>query len=304
MHATGIFLRQGGRTLSLLEYMDRVGIARAAVTTVQEGASMKTIETAMEVGDSTGPTGGPEDPTQAAGGPGAPDPFEAGFSREPLPHDDVKALMRAAPDRIFGFYWFNPRGLGTGRAGDDPFRPLERALQHEGFVGVKLHPTIDQPAAGDLRYLAEYLVHRGGESGEGPAGEPPGVPLYVHLCPGFFRHPGLAPTDLLPLARAFPTLPIIVGHFAYAMEACIEAIFVARQCPNVYLDTSLAIPFGIFSAYRALGAARLVYGSDCPTATPAPPEIAKVQMLRVPAVDKRAIFHDNLAALLLPPVDE
>ncbi|MHA1732527.1 MAG: amidohydrolase family protein [Promethearchaeota archaeon] len=270
-HVTGIFLRQGTRKLTLLEYMDAMGIDKAVVSPVQPNANMNLLRKLV---------GGGGDLRGAF-------PFEEYVYEPHFAHEDVKALVDAAPGRVVGSFWFNPSYARTCEGGDvDPFEPLERALSDWGFRAVKLQTTIHRLQPRDLEGLGEFL-------------EDQGVPLFVHPSPGFFAYGGFSPKDLLGFATAHPELPIVVGHFAYAMEACIESVVVAARCPNVYLDTSLGIPYGILLAHKVLGPDRLLFGSDGPAATPASLEVEKFRVLAIPGGDKRKIFYDNAARLYL-----
>ncbi len=91
---------------------------------------------------------------------------------------------------------------------------------------------------------------------------------------------------------------IILGHFAYAMEACIQSCVTATLRTNTYLDTSLAVPYGVFVGYKAIGYQRMLYGSDSPAAGMPSMEIEKVQWLDIPDKEKQAIFYDNIAKLV------
>ncbi len=269
MHSAGIFLRRGAAKLSILEYMDQQGIEKGLVNPVQPSANMKDMQTMLAGGI---------DPQTAF-------PFED-FVHEPhFTHEDVKALVDAAPDRIYGSFWFNPSyARECDRTREDPFKPLERALDDWHFRAVKVQPTIHKSLPTDLEELAGFLEERN-------------VPLFVHMSPGFFAYRGVSPIDLLDLARGHPELPLIVGHFTYAMEVCIESLVLASQCPNVYLDTSVGIPYGILMAYQTLGPDRILFGSDGPAAGPAKLEVEKVRLLDAPVEHKRKILYDNAVRL-------
>ncbi len=79
------------------------------------------------------------------------------------------------------------------------------------------------------------------------------------------------PLDLQPLARAFPTVPIIVPHFGAGFFR--EALMLADLCGNVILDTSssngwiryhagLTLAAVFKQAIAVVGPERLMFGSD------------------------------------------
>ncbi|GAB4323765.1 MAG: hypothetical protein Kow0069_29000 [Promethearchaeota archaeon] len=271
VHVAGIFMGGGGR--SLREYLDEMGVDAALVNPVEEQASMDVLGAMLDDEVVENHAGAEFTPRL---------PSSEGHPQ----HDAVLEAVRGAPGRLHGSFWFNPRAAG------DPFQALDEALDGWGFKAVKVQSTIHRVAANDLEPLCDYLSAR-----HRP------VPLFVHLSPGFFSFPGLKPTDLLELTGKFREVQFVLGHFGYAMEACLESLFVAKRRANVHLDTSLAVPYAIFLAHKVLGAGRLLFGSDAPAAGPLEAEIAKVLALRAPPGDLAAILHDNAARLFLGDSD-
>jgi len=106
------------------------------------------------------------------------------------------------PGRFLPFVCVNTR-----RA--DAFVLMERALVAQGYVGVKLYPslgyTVDSQA---MRRVLAYCHERD-------------VPLLMHCSPGgFFRNPQTihlsAPEHWRPLLEAFPGLKVCFAHFGGA----------------------------------------------------------------------------------------
>jgi predicted TIM-barrel fold metal-dependent hydrolase len=136
----------------------------------------------------------------------------------------------------------------------DPAGALAR-MKARGARGLKLHPAIqDQPpdspfhralvgAAQDLRI--PVVAHTGCVDLEG------------------YGDPGHARVEAYePLLREFPRVRFVLAHMnLFDPGAAIDA---ARRFENVFLDTSWQ-PEGIVRrAAKALGASRLVFGSDWP----------------------------------------
>ncbi|MBI2570052.1 MAG: amidohydrolase [Candidatus Schekmanbacteria bacterium] len=171
--------------------------------------------------------------------------------------NDVLALVSKAPRRIVGFTWI-----------DDPCGPgavsqLERDVA-DGFAGVKLYPPLQLYHAYDER----------------------AYPLYEkiqELCLPVVFHMGVSigyltdlryanPTDLQPVARDFPEMPVVMAHFGTGYMR--EALFTAYHCHNVMFDTSSSNIWREFLPARpslrdvfaqfldAVGAHRILFGSD------------------------------------------
>lgn len=73
------------------------------------------------------------------------------------------------------------------------------------------------------------------------------------------------PLGVGALARRFEDVPILMDHMGYR-EWVSDAIEVARDNPNVFLGTTIAAfePSQVARAVEALGAERVVYGSNWP----------------------------------------
>jgi predicted TIM-barrel fold metal-dependent hydrolase len=95
-----------------------------------------------------------------------------------------------------------------------------------------------------------------------------------------------------------PALDIILGHAAYSMEFCIEAILHLARFPNVYAETSQSIPYGIITFAKIFGPRRVLFGTDMPSATPFEIEYQKLALLDVPADAKALILGGNARRLL------
>jgi predicted TIM-barrel fold metal-dependent hydrolase len=74
------------------------------------------------------------------------------------------------------------------------------------------------------------------------------------------------PLGIGALARRFPDVPILMDHMGYR-EWTADAIEVARDNPNVFLGTTISAfePATVARAVEAVGADRIVYGSNWPT---------------------------------------
>jgi len=205
------------------------------------------------------------------------DPDPADLRRQ---NDDVLAALAAAPDRLFGFVYLNPKYPAESLA------EIERCVAHGPMVGVKLWiaASCDTPAIDPLVRRAVELM----------------VPILQHA---YFRlggnRPGeSSPSDVAALARRHPEARFIAAHTGGDWEQGIRAI---RELPNVYAETSGFDPTSgmVEMAVRELGAPRVLFGSDAGGRSFAS-QLAKVESADLPAADRRRVLRGNLEALLAP----
>lgn len=112
----------------------------------------------------------------------------------------------------------------------------------------------------------------------------PGTRVFVHCghlsvgvrgklgLPSHFDHQFSSPLDLVPLALEFPDTNFLIPHFGAGRWQ--EALFAAKSCPNIYLDTSSSNhwmatqepPVDLATVFReslaVTGPRRLLFGSD------------------------------------------
>ncbi len=127
-----------------------------------------------------------------------------------------------------------------------------------GFVALKLHPAAYNTAPTVQR--AEKCFRAAAEWG---------VPLIVHTGLGA---PAAVPSLVIPRARQFPDLPIVLAHAGFVAYAD-EALVVAQVCPNVYLEPSWCQYYQARRMAETIGSERMLMGSDHPANLPV--ELAK-----------------------------
>ncbi len=131
-----------------------------------------------------------------------------------------RAIVARHPGRLVAFAGVDPRW------GVDGVALFERALRDWGFRGFKLYPPCGYAA--DDRSLHPFYELCAAY----------GVPVLVHVGG---TSPGLDFRTSEPLrvdapARAFPTVPFILGHGGVAFVE--QSILLCRFRPNVFLDLS------------------------------------------------------------------
>ena len=181
--------------------------------------------------------------------PGAPDAIEV--------HNQIARLSREHPGKIYGVVSMNPH------VGEEKYaREAIRCVKELGFVGLKLH-TIGHAVNplsedGDLVFRIAAKLN---------------VPVQVHTGLGI---PFASPSLCIPCARKYPNLPIIITHAGFAILTD-EAYVVAKECDNVFIETSWSISDKIKWLVDELGADRVMFGSD--SLTNIPVELAKYRAI-------------------------
>jgi len=159
-------------------------------------------------------------------------------------NDFVLDTARAHPDRFYAFATANPW------YGERAVVELQRALG-EGARGIKLHPALQGFLLCDE--LVYPLVELAGELD---------VPMFFHTgTPAFSQ-----PMQLAELALRFPGVNFIMGHMG-STDFWLDAIPAAQQSRNIYLDTSWSLPDKVTRAVAAVGADRVLFGTDSPLST-------------------------------------
>ncbi|MBF0101079.1 MAG: amidohydrolase family protein [Desulfobacterales bacterium] len=95
--------------------------------------------------------------------------------------------------------------------------------------------------------------------------------------------------------RAMPNLTFILAHIG--LSATDATIQLAKDNPNVYLETSGQPVSGIVKAKMAIGAHRILFGSDWPLYHPAIP-ISRVLEAFPDTTDRCRVFRDNIRELI------
>ncbi len=161
---------------------------------------------------------------------------------------------------------------------------LKKLIREVGFIGLKLHPVgyrlqPDYPHVIDLLRMAGHL----------------GVPVLFHSGDEEYSFP----LQIARAARKCPETQIILGHMGGYFHVN-DAILAAKQNPNIFLETSaMPYPGKIRDAVRALGARRVIFGSDGPGCLPAL-EVEKVYQSGISTEDLEWVMGQSFLRLLLP----
>lgn len=177
------------------------------------------------------------------------------------PGGNAELLEAAAQyEEIVPLLCVNPRRK------EETFAELD-TWQQQGFVGLKLHPTVHEysltsPAAEAVLDFCEDA----------------GMPVLTHSSEDDAR---CGPAAIRAVAEQHPGLVLIVGH------ACLfssrEVVEVAEEHPNVHLELSVNYEAAkLEDTVERLGCDRLLFGSDVPLHNPS----VMVQRIRVVGLSK------------------
>ena len=201
-------------------------------------------------------------------------------------NDEMLAVLDAAPGRFVGFVSVNPRY--PGQMLDD----LHRCFEHPMVMGIgEVHPTSYQheyPITGD-RYVPVWEFANARR-----------IPVLIHSGPRS-EAARCSPAMLAEVARAFPDMPVLVGHAGGydSWDMLDQAIEATAGCNNMFLELCAMGRFygAVEHMVDGLGAGKVVFGTDGPfhdwTA-----EVAHVACARLSDDEKRQIFGGTMQRLL------
>jgi predicted TIM-barrel fold metal-dependent hydrolase len=205
--------------------------------------------------------------------PGAPDAAKV--------HDDIARMAEKYPGRIFGLANINPH-----QDEKKVYREFVRCVKELGFVALKCH-TIGHalmPTAKDADVIFETAKELN-------------VPVMVHNAA--FGMPFSSPALVIPRAKQYPDLPIVLAH-AGACVLTPEAIIIAGEYENMYLETSWCMTPDIKWAIDAVGPDRVMLGSD--SAENIDAEIAKYRVIDITEEQRRKTMGETAIKLFKLPV--
>jgi predicted TIM-barrel fold metal-dependent hydrolase len=177
-------------------------------------------------------------------------------------------------------------GVFDPRRGRESLRELEEACRRPGLAGIKIHPTFHRTPAESpgyeplWRFAEEHeltvLAHSWSSSEHNPA--------QALSLPGRFES----------WVRRHPGVRLVLAHAGGRGDGRAEAVRLAREHPQVYLD--LAGDIFCHRLIETLSAAvppnKLLFGSDFPWLDPRA-NLSRVLLAEVPLEAKRRILRDN-----------
>ena len=175
-------------------------------------------------------------------------------------HDSVAVLCEKYPQRFRGIVSLSPLWDEA-----DYRTEVTRCIRDLNFVAIKLNP---------MQHLTSPLMTNADKVFD--TADDLGVPVIVHTGLGT---PWALPALSIPQARRHPDLPIVLAHAGFAVYTS-EAYVAAIECENIYLEPSWCAIYELKWLIQALGADRIVFGSDMPENLPV--ELVKYKSIDLP----------------------
>ncbi len=194
-------------------------------------------------------------------------------------NDLTAAAVQRHPDRLIGYAVANP--WETDRVASE----LTRAFDDLGLSAIKIHPTLWELPVDDARYEPIWAF----------ASERKAL-ILSHTWAG---ERSCRPSLFRTIAQRYPDVAILLGHSGGSRAGNIEAIEVARACPNIYLETcySRLTREQFELLVEGAGSDRVVFGTDMPFID-ASFTLARVAGADLPVAQRKAILGDTAAHLL------
>lgn len=179
--------------------------------------------------------------------------------------------------------------------GYDPNQPqslelLDRCLDREEFVGIKIHPSLHGCPAEDERYDAVWQLAARRR-----------VPILTHSWDVSSQNPVQKlsfPNRFETYVARYPDVSLILGHSGGRYRGHIAAAEMARRYPNVLLDTSGdCYTLGLIEyLIQQTGPDKLMFGSDMTWIDPRT-QLGMILDADVTADAKQKILAGNAARL-------
>jgi predicted TIM-barrel fold metal-dependent hydrolase len=151
---------------------------------------------------------------------------------------EMAAAVEKYPDRFGMLIWINPIDPEWER---DAGRYAER-----GALGIKLHPKLDTYAVDHESLAAVFAFARRHA-----------LPIVTHAETGEW-----SAENYRSLAREFDDVPLVLYHFNAGQP--IPGILMAKEFPNVYVDTCFVPGEAIEIGLDVLGPSKILFGTDAP----------------------------------------
>lgn len=158
-----------------------------------------------------------------------------------IPNNLVEEAFTKFPDKFYGFYNVNPH------QGKETLIELENAVKR-GFVGLKLAPMVHQFSLSSKTVYE--LADLCGDLN---------IPFYSHVV----FSAAASTNKMYKLAKDFPKTKFILGHMGFGPSDT-DAVKYAKECDNLYLETSQGSYVILKEAYNVLGSSKLIFGTEFP----------------------------------------
>ncbi|RME84118.1 MAG: amidohydrolase [Caldilineae bacterium] len=212
-------------------------------------------------------------------------------------HAYVLESVQVYPDRLIGGIIIHAR-LWNDAVHDS----IRRLVKEHGFRMLYIHPSlhkywlpIQTPSEGEGSKQLLYPLFETARELD--------IPVLIHTG----EQPYGVPATVDYVASQFPDVTIIIAHLGTQGEMfTVESLLVAERRPNVYVETSFAMPHMLIEAVHTIGPERVIFGSNCPPLEPTQQLLNVEEALTLdppigmglPYEETRLVMGGNLARLL------
>lgn len=201
------------------------------------------------------------------------------FNDCPRGNKEMAEAVRRYPQRFIGYVTVNPNPRGEALQ-----QLTEYAYLHHPPL-IKLHPDLHKYPVTGPNYIPIWdYAHQ------------THAIVLVHT---WDSDPNCGPLLFANIAKQFPRARILLGHSGVSWRGYQQAIEVAKQAPNTYLDISGSQSHRTILeiCVEEVGADRVLFGSDMPYLDAAIP-LGRVLTARITDDAKHAILRSNFLRLL------
>lgn len=197
-------------------------------------------------------------------------------------NDAVAEAMRAYPDRFpVGLAYLEPRHQ------EKAVEELDRALTQLGMQGMAFHAMLSGFWVGRGHILDPIFDLANQREA-----------LCLMHCQPDSPDSMAPPTAIGELAARYPRVTIIMGHPTLTVQQRTDSIEAARRADNLYLDLAYQQdPENAEVTVRALGAERVLFGSDAPFFDPAL-TIRSIEAAHITDDARERVLYGNAAELV------
>lgn len=191
----------------------------------------------------------------------------------------IADIVNRYPDRFAGYCAVNPNYPVAEIEAE-----LERYLVNGPLRGIKIHPSTHQYPADGPNYRPVWAFANEYR-----------LPVLVHTWESAYE---CNPLMFVSIGKAFPHVPILLGHSGGPAKGMDQAVEAAAQWEHLYLDlTGSMLPRGMLEVLvQRVGADRVLFGTDIPFVD-CRSKLGYVAFARIPDEDKRKILGLNTKRL-------
>ena len=184
--------------------------------------------------------------------------------------------------RILFYHYYDPRAI------ERSLNFMEKHADDPGYIGIKIHPSMNYTDASDERYRPCWEFAKNHK-----------IPIMSHtwdLSPTNFKQKYSHPTAFTKYLEEYPEVPFVMGHSGGRFNGIRAAVEVGKRFPQVYFDIAGDIHIAQLVEYLVDNVTdkRVFYASDYTMMDPRT-MIGAVLGANVPVRTKERIFWDNAA---------